>query len=54
MQKHRIETENRGIKIEIDEESKTRVSQLKDEEKKLRQNYLPEEQNVANIIAKSL
>ncbi|MDR1139998.1 MAG: hypothetical protein LBJ80_00685 [Rickettsiales bacterium] len=28
------ETENRGIKVEIDEESKTRFSQLEDEEKK--------------------
>ncbi|MGL9731851.1 MAG: hypothetical protein ACR5KX_03530 [Wolbachia sp.] len=35
-------TENRGIKVEIDEESKTRVSQLEDEEKKkLRQKLSP-------------
>ncbi|MCM1002027.1 hypothetical protein [Wolbachia pipientis] len=48
-------TENRGIKVEIDEESKTRFFQLEDEEKKsLGKNCLLEGQSVADIIAKSL
>jgi hypothetical protein len=48
-------TENRGIKVEIDEESKTRFSQLEDEEKKsLGKNCLLGGQSVADIIAKSL
>lgn len=48
-------TENRGIKVEIDEESKTRFSQLEDEEKKsLGKNCLLGGQSVAGIIAKSL
>ncbi|BAP00247.1 hypothetical protein [Wolbachia endosymbiont of Cimex lectularius] len=48
-------TENRGIKVEIDKESKTRFSQLEDEEKKsLGKNCLLEGQSVADIIAKSL
>jgi hypothetical protein len=48
-------TENRGIKIEIDEESKTRFSQLENEEKKsLGKNCLLGGQSVADIINKSL
>gem|GEM_PF-6465805 len=48
-------TENREIKVEIDEESKTRFSQLEDEEKKsLGKNCLLKGQSVADVIAKSL
>ncbi|MCM1001632.1 MAG: hypothetical protein KTV72_04945 [Wolbachia endosymbiont of Melophagus ovinus] len=48
-------TENRGIKVEIDEESKTRFFQLEDEEKKsLGRNCLLEGKSVADVIVKSL
>lgn len=49
------ETENRGIKVEIDEESKTRFFQLEDEEKEsLGKNCLLEGKSVADVIVKSL
>ncbi|MCA4774203.1 hypothetical protein [Wolbachia endosymbiont of Mansonella perstans] len=48
-------TENKGIKVEIDEENKIRFFQLEDEEKKnLGKNYLLEGKSVADVIAKSL
>lgn len=48
-------TENRGIKVEIDEESKTRFFQLEGEEKKsLGKNCLLEGKSVADVIVKSL